>query len=128
MANQGQEIRPADGLENCAKECWRMRQFPTVHHRHFLHERMGRSVALAFIRVGRTPALCRGIEMSINKDQVEGRVKEAAGKVQEVAGKTLGSSKQEIKGTINKTAGAVQAKFGDVKSDLKDANRQDQKR
>jgi uncharacterized protein YjbJ (UPF0337 family) len=78
------------------------------------------------IRVGRTPAL-RGTEMSINKDQVEGRVKEATGKVQEVAGKAVGNTKQEVKGTINKTVGAAQAKYGDVKSDLKDADRQDQK-
>jgi len=63
--------------------------------------------------------------MSINKDQVEGRVKEAGGKAQEVAGKAVGNTKQEIKGMINKGAGAAQAKYGDVKSDLKD---RDQKR
>jgi uncharacterized protein YjbJ (UPF0337 family) len=60
--------------------------------------------------------------MSINKDQVEGRIKEAAGNVQETAGKAVGNTKQEIKGAINKTAGAAQAKYGDVKSDLKDAD------
>jgi uncharacterized protein YjbJ (UPF0337 family) len=58
--------------------------------------------------------------MSINKDQVEGRVKEAAGKVQEVAGKTVGNTTQQVKGNINKNVGAAQAKFGDVKSDMKD--------
>jgi len=72
------------------------------------------------------PALRRGTTMSINKDQVEGRVKEAAGKVQETAGKAVGNPKQEIKGTINKTVGAAQAKYGDVKSDLKDADRKGQ--
>jgi uncharacterized protein YjbJ (UPF0337 family) len=60
--------------------------------------------------------------MSINKDQVEGRIKEAAGKVQEVAGKTVGSTTQQIKGAVNKGVGAAQAKYGDVKSDVKDAN------
>jgi uncharacterized protein YjbJ (UPF0337 family) len=65
--------------------------------------------------------------MSINKDQVEGRIKEAAGTVQESAGKAVGNTKQEIKGAINKTAGAAQAKYGDVKSDLKDAAAEDQK-
>jgi uncharacterized protein YjbJ (UPF0337 family) len=65
--------------------------------------------------------------MSINKDQVEGRIKEAGGKVQETAGKAVGNTKQEVKGAINKTAGAAQAKYGDIKSDLKDADRQDQK-
>jgi len=64
---------------------------------------------------------------SINKDQVDGRLKEAAGKVQETAGKVVGNPKQEIKGTVNKTVGAAQAKYGDIKSDLKDADREDQK-
>jgi uncharacterized protein YjbJ (UPF0337 family) len=57
--------------------------------------------------------------MGINKDQVEGRAKEAAGKVQEVAGKAVGSTTQQVKANINKNAGAAQAKYGDVKSDLK---------
>ena len=60
--------------------------------------------------------------MSINKDQVEGRVKEAAGKIQETAGKAVGSTNQQVKGTINKNVGAAQAKFGDMKSHVKDAN------
>jgi uncharacterized protein YjbJ (UPF0337 family) len=61
--------------------------------------------------------------MSINKDQVEGRAKEAAGKVQEVAGKAVGSTTQQVKGNINKNVGAAEAKFGDVKSHVKDSNR-----
>jgi uncharacterized protein YjbJ (UPF0337 family) len=61
--------------------------------------------------------------MSINKDQVEGRVKEAAGKVQEVAGKTVGSTTQQVKGNINKNVGAAQAKFGDTKSHVRDSNK-----
>ncbi len=72
------------------------------------------------------PALHRETKMSINKDQVEGRVKEAAGKVQETAGKAVGSTKHELKGSINKAVGAAQAKYGDVKSDLQDADRKDQ--
>lgn len=59
--------------------------------------------------------------MSVNKDQVEGRVKEAAGKVQEVAGKMVGSKSEQVKGTINKNVGATQAKFGDAKSHVKDS-------
>jgi uncharacterized protein YjbJ (UPF0337 family) len=61
--------------------------------------------------------------MSINKDQVEGRAKEAAGKVQEVAGKIVGNPTQQVKGNINKNVGAAQAKFGDVKSQVKDSKR-----
>ena len=59
--------------------------------------------------------------MSINKDQVKGRVKEAAGKVQEVAGKTFGSTNQQVKGNIKKNIGAAQAKFGDAKRDIKNS-------
>ena len=59
--------------------------------------------------------------MSINKDQVEGRVKEAAGKVQETTGKAMGNIGQQVKGNINKNVGAAQAKFGDMKSHAKDS-------
>jgi uncharacterized protein YjbJ (UPF0337 family) len=65
--------------------------------------------------------------MGINKDQVEGRVKEAAGKVQEVAGKTVGNTTQQVKGNINKNVGAAQAKFGDLKRDVNHANEVNQK-
>jgi uncharacterized protein YjbJ (UPF0337 family) len=63
--------------------------------------------------------------MSINKDQVEGRVKEAAGKVQEVAGKTVGSTTQQVKGAVKEAAGAAQAKYGDVKNDMNKNSKQD---
>ena len=49
--------------------------------------------------------------MSINKDQVQGRIKEAAGKVQESTGKAMGSTGQQIKGNIKKNTGAAQAKI-----------------
>ena len=57
--------------------------------------------------------------MSINKDQVKGRVEEAKGKVKEVAGKLVGNEKLEVKGKVQKIVGEAQAKFGDVKQDLK---------
>ena len=38
----------------------------------------------------------------MNKDQVKGTVKEAAGKVQQKAGKMLGSCEQEAKGLAKK--------------------------
>jgi uncharacterized protein YjbJ (UPF0337 family) len=59
--------------------------------------------------------------MGINKDQVEGRVKEVKGKIKEVAGNLVGNETLEAKGKIQKTVGQAQAKFGDVKQDLKDA-------
>ena len=36
----------------------------------------------------------------MNKDQVKGAVKEAAGKLQQKTGKILGSKKQEAKGLV----------------------------
>jgi uncharacterized protein YjbJ (UPF0337 family) len=65
--------------------------------------------------------------MGINKDQVEGRAKEAAGKVQEVAGKAVGNTTQQVKGEINKVAGAAQAKYGDVKSEMNKDSKQTSK-
>jgi uncharacterized protein YjbJ (UPF0337 family) len=57
--------------------------------------------------------------MSINKDQVKGRVKEAEGKIKEVAGKLVGNQTLETKGMVQKNLGNAQAKFGDVKQDIK---------
>jgi uncharacterized protein YjbJ (UPF0337 family) len=65
--------------------------------------------------------------LSINKDQVEGRVKEAAGKVQEQAGKMTGSTKQQVQGSIKEAIGKAQATYGDVKSDVHDANKEAEK-
>lgn len=59
--------------------------------------------------------------MKPNKDQVKGRVKEAEGKIKELAGKIVGNEKLEAKGKVEKTLGKAQAKFGDVKQDIKKA-------
>jgi len=61
--------------------------------------------------------------MSMNKDQVDGRIKEVKGKIKEVAGNLVGNETMEAKGKIQKTLGKAQAKFGDVKKDLKDAKK-----
>ena len=61
--------------------------------------------------------------MSMNKDQVKGRVKEAEGKIKEVAGKLVGNESLEAKGKAEKILGHAQAKFGDVKQDVKDAKK-----
>ena len=57
--------------------------------------------------------------MSVNKDQVKGRVKEAKGKIKEVTGKLVGNKTMEAKGKIQKFFGGAQAKFGDIKQDMK---------
>ena len=59
--------------------------------------------------------------MGMNKDQVKGRVKEVKGKIKEAAGKLVGNVKLEEKGKTEKVLGEAQAKFGDVKKDVKDA-------
>jgi uncharacterized protein YjbJ (UPF0337 family) len=57
----------------------------------------------------------------MNKDQVKGRVKEAAGEVQEQAGKLVNSPEQQAKGHAREMEGKVQKNYGDVKEDVKDA-------
>ena len=61
--------------------------------------------------------------MSINKDQVKGRVEEAKGAVKEATGKLVGNETLEAKGNIQKNLGKVQAKFGDVKQDVKNLSK-----
>ncbi|HTV95353.1 MAG TPA: CsbD family protein [Steroidobacteraceae bacterium] len=57
--------------------------------------------------------------MGINKDQVEGRVKQATGKAQEVAGRVAGNPARQLKGKIKKGVGSAQADLGDAKERLK---------
>ena len=59
----------------------------------------------------------------MNKDQVKGATKDAAGKVQEVAGKLVGSKEQQAKGQVKQAVGSTQKKYGDVKEDVKDATK-----
>ena len=59
--------------------------------------------------------------MSINKDQVKGRITEAEGKIKEVAGKLVGNEKLEDKGKIQKIQGEAQAAYGDLKKNVGDA-------
>jgi len=59
----------------------------------------------------------------MNKDQVKGAVKDAAGKVQEKAGDLVGSKKQEAKGLAKQAEGKTQKAVGDVKEAIKDAHK-----
>ena len=54
----------------------------------------------------------------MNKDQVKGAVKEAAGKVQQQAGKAVGSTKQQAKGLVKQVEGKAQQAYGDVRQAL----------
>ena len=51
----------------------------------------------------------------MNKDQVKGAVKDAAGKVQRKAGEAMGSNKQQAKGMAKQAEGKAQKAAGDMK-------------
>ena len=56
----------------------------------------------------------------MNKDQVKGRVKEATGKIKEVAGKATNNRSLQGKGMAEKLVGKVQKSLGDaVEADRK---------
>jgi uncharacterized protein YjbJ (UPF0337 family) len=61
--------------------------------------------------------------MGINKDQVEGRAKEAGGKIQQEFGKLTGNKVQQLKGAIKKNIGAGQAKLGDMAEQSQDTHK-----
>jgi uncharacterized protein YjbJ (UPF0337 family) len=56
----------------------------------------------------------------MNKDQVKGTLKDAAGKVQEQTGKVIGSTDQQVKGIQKQAEGQIQKTAGDVKAVRKD--------
>ena len=62
-------------------------------------------------------------EIIMNKDQVEGKLKEVGGKIQEAAGKVIGSEEQQAKGLANQAEGKVQKKVGDVKDAVETVTR-----
>ena len=59
----------------------------------------------------------------MNKDQVKGTVKEIVGKVQQEAGKLIGSKKQQAKGLGKQISGKAQKVYGNAKEVIKDATK-----
>ena len=59
----------------------------------------------------------------MNKDQVKGKAKNIAGKIQEQAGKLVGSKDQQVKGLTKQISGKVQKSVGDAKETLKDLDK-----
>jgi uncharacterized protein YjbJ (UPF0337 family) len=57
--------------------------------------------------------------MTMNKDQVKGALKDVGGKIQEEAGKLVGSTKQQVKGLKNQAKGKIQKGIGDLKEAAK---------
>lgn len=59
----------------------------------------------------------------MNKDQIEGAVKSAAGNVQKKVGEITGSEEQQAKGAINIAKGKAQQVLGDAKELVEDLTR-----
>jgi uncharacterized protein YjbJ (UPF0337 family) len=57
----------------------------------------------------------------MNKDQVNGSLKDAQGKVQEQAGKSAGNRTQEVQGLAKQAEARLQKAYGDVKEALKNS-------
>lgn len=57
----------------------------------------------------------------MNKDQVKGRTEQAKGSIKEAAGKVVGNKNLQGEGKLDKVAGKLQARYGDMKQDVKDA-------
>ena len=51
----------------------------------------------------------------MNKDQVKGKAKNIAGKVQEKTGKLIGSRQQQVKGIAKQISGKLQESLGDIR-------------
>ena len=59
----------------------------------------------------------------MNKDQVKGVAKNVAGKVQEDAGKLVGSKEQQIKGLGKQISGKAEKSYGAAPEVVQDANK-----
>lgn len=55
----------------------------------------------------------------MDKDRIDGALKNAAGSIKEATGKVLGDSKLEAEGVAEKAAGKVQNAVGGVKDTLR---------
>ena len=59
----------------------------------------------------------------MNKHQIKGRLREAAGEVQEQAGKLIGSKDQELKGHAREHSGKAEKTAGDLREVLKESGK-----
>ncbi|MFA6903981.1 MAG: CsbD family protein [Gallionellaceae bacterium] len=57
----------------------------------------------------------------MNNNQVNGLAKDIAGKVQEEAGKLVGSKEQQAKGLAKQISGKAEKALGDAKEVIKDS-------
>ena len=59
----------------------------------------------------------------MNKDQIKGATKDAAGKLQQKAGEVVGSVSQQAKGLEKQAEGKAQKGLGDAREAAKDLQR-----
>jgi len=59
----------------------------------------------------------------MNRDQVKGKAKDIAGKVQQKVGEATGSTTQQVKGFAKQVEGKVQKGAGDAAEGLRDADK-----
>jgi uncharacterized protein YjbJ (UPF0337 family) len=55
----------------------------------------------------------------VNKDQVKGKVKDIAGRVERQAGEWTGDSEAQVRGAARQAEGKVQKAWGDAKDSVK---------
>jgi uncharacterized protein YjbJ (UPF0337 family) len=55
----------------------------------------------------------------MNKDQIKGKAKDLAGKVQEQAGRIVGDEEQQAKGLGKQAAGKTQQSYGNAKETVR---------
>ncbi len=55
----------------------------------------------------------------MNKDQVDGRLEQAKGKLKEVAGEVVGNDRLKAEGEVDQVAGKTEATVGDAKESVK---------
>ena len=60
----------------------------------------------------------------MNKDRIEGAVKDATGRVERQAGEWTGDKKMQVKGTLKQAEGKVQNAVGKVEDAAKSARRE----
>lgn len=59
----------------------------------------------------------------MDKDKMEGKGKQVAGKAREMYGRVTGDEEQELKGDLDQAEGKGQETFGDAKEKVKDIGR-----
>ena len=59
----------------------------------------------------------------MNSDQIKGKIKDAAGKVQRKAGEVANSPEHQIKGTLKQAEGKAQKALGDAKDAMKESQK-----